>query len=190
MSDCPSLQPLIAELRAVWAAKGNVVACMEEAKEVMARFIAQPDFRERTRAWPLTPRQNLLFYEDPDYGFVLNGTVRETGSPGAAHDHAHAWTAYGIVYGKESMERYERLDDGSKPGYAKLRRTSATPGGAGDVDLVAPYEIHCERPGAERSGALILRSERLVGRALQKIFDEKNDTVAEASGPTQVPYSF
>jgi predicted metal-dependent enzyme (double-stranded beta helix superfamily) len=190
VNECPSLQPLIDELRTIWKAESDIEQRMRRAKPVIERFIAQPAFCERTRAWPMTPRQNLLFYEDPDYGFALNGTVRKAGSPGGPHDHAHAWTLYGIVEGNESMERYERLDDGSRKGFAKIRPTSVTPGSGGDVDLVEPYAIHCEQAGPERSAALILRSERLVGKTLQQIFNPANDTVAAANGPEQVPYSF
>ena len=190
MNECPSLQSLIDDLRTIWAAETVLERRMRRAKPVLERFIAQPAFRDRTRAWPMTPRQNLLFYEDPDYGFALNGTVRIAGSPGVPHDHAHSWTLYGIVEGKESMERYERLDDGSRAGYAKILTTSVTPGSDGDVDLVEPFAIHCEQAGPERSAALILRSERLVGKTPQRLFDPAKDTVVEGSGPEQVPYSF
>jgi predicted metal-dependent enzyme (double-stranded beta helix superfamily) len=190
VNECPSLQPLVDELRTIWASEAEIERRMRRAKPVLERFIAQPAFRDRTRAWPMTPRQNLLFYEDPDYGFALNGTVRIAGSPGVPHDHAHSWTLYGIVEGKESMERYERLDDGSRTGFAKIRTTSVTPGSDGNVDLVEPYAIHCEQAGPERSAALILRSERLVGKTPQRLFDPVRETVTEGSGPEQVPYSF
>jgi predicted metal-dependent enzyme (double-stranded beta helix superfamily) len=184
------LQPFIDELRALWAAEPDMEQRMRKAKPLVERMVANPQLREHSRAWPMTPGQNLLFYEDPDYGFALNATVRKAGSPGGPHDHAHAWTLYGIVEGAESMERYERVDDGSKPGHAELRRTSVTPGGAGSVDLVAPYAIHCERAGPERSSALILRSERLVGKTKQRLFDIEKNAVVETFGPAQVPYTF
>ena len=30
---------------------------------------------------------------------------------GGVHDHAHAWVLYGVLDGKEFLERFERLDD-------------------------------------------------------------------------------
>jgi hypothetical protein len=56
------------------------------------------------------------------------------------------------------------------------------------IDFVAPYEIHAERGGEGRSVAIIIRSERLVGRTLQRGFDPVARTVREMSGPTQVPF--
>jgi hypothetical protein len=56
------------------------------------------------------------------------------------------------------------------------------------IDFVAPYEVHAERGGEGRSVAIIIRSERLVGRVLQHGFDPAARTVREMSGPTQVPF--
>jgi predicted metal-dependent enzyme (double-stranded beta helix superfamily) len=186
---CPSLSPLIEQLRAIWESVADPEQRMRRAKPLMEHFIAQPEFRDRARTWPMTPMQNLMFYEDPDYGFALCGTVRKAGSPEGVHDHAHTWTLYGIVDGDETMERYEQIDDGSREGYAELRRTSATRGSAGDVDLVAPFAIHCERATPERSSALILRSERL-GKPVQRLFNLEKRSFALVGGPKQVPYSF
>lgn len=162
---------------------------MRKAQPLLARATADPELRVRSREWPPTPGQNLLFYEDPDYGFVLNGVVRVPPYRGSAHDHAHAWTLYGVVDGTETLERYDQLDDGSRPGFAELRLASASPGSPGVVDIVPPFAVHAERGGPQRSAALILRSERLVGRTLQRHFDPEKRTVRDASGPEQVPYS-
>lgn len=58
----------------------------------------------------------------------------------------------------------------------------------GMIDFVAPHEIHAERGGTGRSVAIIIRSERLVGRTLQLGFDPAAQTVREMSGPAQVPF--
>jgi hypothetical protein len=53
--------------------------------------------------------KNLLLYEDRDYNFVVNAVVRTPGRDGRIHDHAHAWTAYGVLDRMEKLERYRRL---------------------------------------------------------------------------------
>jgi hypothetical protein len=60
--------------------------------------------------------------------------------------------------------------------------------GPGGVDFVPPFEVHAERGGAGRSVAIIVRSERMVGRFKQHMFDLDNNAVAEAWGPEQIPY--
>jgi hypothetical protein len=105
------------------------------------------------------------------------------------HDHADAWVLYGVLDGSESLERYERVDDGSRPGYAEVRLASVTTGTQGKVDLVAPGAIHAEQGGPTRSAAIIVRSQRLgEGTVLQHTYDPKAKTVIERYGPTQVPY--
>ena len=57
----------------------------------------------------------------------------------------------------------------------------------GKVDLVPPFAIHSEKGGPARSVAVIVRSERLVGRTLQGRYDAKTDSYSQGQGPTQVP---
>ena len=142
-----------------------------------------------SKQWPWTPGQNLLLYEDPDYHFVINATVRRPGSSGTVHDHGHSWTLYGLVDGIERIERYTRLDDGKREGFAELKLIADREMGPGGVDFLPPYQVHAERGGADRSVAIIIRSERMVGRFKQHIFDVKEKTVADGWGPEQVPYA-
>jgi predicted metal-dependent enzyme (double-stranded beta helix superfamily) len=183
------LDALVAELRAIWAAAGDVGARMQAARQVLERAVADPRLRDASRSWPSTePRKNLLFYEDPDFGFALNGVVRSPGYRGGVHDHAHAWVLYGVIDGTETLERFDRVDDGSRDGFAELVRSSATVGTPGRVDLVPAYGIHAERGGPTRSAALILRSERVAGRVLQHAYDLEHRTVVKRDGPVQIPY--
>jgi predicted metal-dependent enzyme (double-stranded beta helix superfamily) len=121
--------------------------------------------------------------------FAINAVVRAPGRTGSVHDHADAWVLYGVLDGSERLERYERIDDGSREGYAQVRLASVTTGTQGKVDLVAPHAIHAEQGGPTRSVAVILRSQRLgEGTILQHTYDPKAHTVIERFGPTQVPY--
>jgi hypothetical protein len=43
------------------------------------------------------------------------------------------------------LERYDRIDDGSRPGYAGVRLASVTGAAQGKVDLVPPHAIHAAR---------------------------------------------
>ena len=134
-------------------------------------------------------RKNLLLHTDEKYGFIVNAVVREPNRKGSVHDHSQAWVLYGLLEGSESLERYERLDDGSRPDYAEVKMIGVTIGGPGTVDLVPPYNIHAEQGGDQRSVAIILRSEKLVGRILQHGYDLQTNKVIERYGPTQIPLS-
>ena len=115
----PVFEKFIQELRAAWAELPDTEARMKRGQTLLENLVQDPSMREASKSWPSTEgRKNLLFYEDADYGFAINGVVRVPGRKGSIHDHAHAWTAYGILDGTESLERFRRIDDGSKQGGA------------------------------------------------------------------------
>ena len=185
----PVFEKFIQDLRAIWAELPDMEARMKKGKTLLEELVKDTTLREASKSWPSTEgRKNLLFYEDPDYGFAINGVVRVPGRKGSIHDHAHSWTAYGILDGTESLERYRRLDDGSKEGYFKLQLESVTEGKPGKVDLVPPFDAHAEQGGPARSVAIILRSERVSGKVLQGSYSLENNTVRRIDGPTNIPY--
>jgi predicted metal-dependent enzyme (double-stranded beta helix superfamily) len=185
----PAFEKFIHDLRAVWAELPDMEARMKKGQKLLEELVKNESLREASKSWPSTEgRKNLLFHEDPDYGFAVNGVVRVPGRKGSIHDHAHAWTAYGILDGTESLERFRRVDDGSKEGYAKLELQSVTEGTPGKVDLVPPFDVHAEQGGPARSVAIILRSERVAGKVLQGSYDMGNCTVRRIDGPTNIPY--
>ena len=185
----PVFEHFIRDLRAAWADLPDMEARMKKGQQLLEELVKDSTLREASKNWPSTEgRKNLLFYEDPDYGFAINGVVRVPGRKGSIHDHAHSWTAYGLLDGTESLERYRRLDDGSKEGYAKLELESVTQGNPGKVDLVPPFDAHAEQGGPTRSVAVILRSERVSGKVLQGSYSMENNTVRRIDGPTNIPY--
>ncbi|MGH7817326.1 MAG: hypothetical protein ACREOR_08045, partial [Candidatus Binatia bacterium] len=165
----PAFEKFIQDLRAAWASLPDTEARMKKGRDLLAELVKEETMRQTCKSWPDTDggRRNLLFYEDPDYGFAINGVIHGAGRKGSIHDHAHSWTAYGVLDGTESLERFRRVDDGSKEGFAKLELASVTEGKPGKVDLVPPFDIHAEQGGPTKSYGLILRSERVAGKVLQ-----------------------
>ena len=186
----PVFDRFIGDLPPIWAAEADDGRRMQMAKPLLERLVMDGSLKEHSAAWPSTEgRKNLLLYVDPDYHFVINGVVRVPGRTGSIHDHADAWVLYGVLDGTESLERFDRLDDGSRPGYAELKLSSVTTGSQGKVDLVPPRAIHAEQGGPTRSVAVIVRSQKLgEGTVLQHRYDRGANTVVEQYGPTQIPY--
>jgi predicted metal-dependent enzyme (double-stranded beta helix superfamily) len=186
----PVLEKFIHELRKVWSTNADNQSRMERAKPLLEKFVMEPTLKAHSRDWPSTEgHKNLLLYVDPEYDFVINAVVRVPGRKGSIHDHASAWVLYGLLDGTESLERYDRIDDGKKPGYAELKLASVTTGSQGKVDIVPPRAIHAEQGGDTRSVAIIVRSRKLgEGTILQGRYDPATKTRTEGYGPTQVPY--
>lgn len=164
---------------------------LEKVTPLLQELLADPSVREQSKSWPTCAQadraQNLLFYEDPDHKFVINGPIKAPKSRTQIHDHAHNWTLYGVLDGTETIERYQREDDGSLPDYADIRQTEKSKVGPGKVDLVAPYEIHAEESGEERTVAIIVRAEK-AGGFLQGRYDPATKKYWQGYGPEQIPY--
>ncbi len=186
----PAFEIFIQDLRNIWAEYPDDETRMKKAHGLMENnLLPDPALQEHCKSWPSTEgRKNLLFYTDPDYGFVINGVVRVPGRTGSVHDHADAWVLYGLVDGHETLERFERIDDRSREDYAEVRLTSANQGQAGHADLVQPYDIHAEQGSDIRSVAVILRSNVLVGRVEQGRYDRDTNKYYTGTGPEQIPY--
>ena len=186
----PAFTAFIADLREIWRKESDTQKRMEAGRERLGVLVSDPSLQEHSRSWPSTEgRKNLLLHTDEEFGFIVNAVVRVPGRSGSVHDHADAWTAYGLCDGAEYLERYDRLDDGSRADYAEITKTSTTLGTPGTVDLVPPFAIHAEQGGNGRSAAVILRSQLLVGRVLQGNYDPEKRTRREQSGPEQIPFT-
>ena len=187
-----AVQRFIASARRLHAEESDPVKRWEKMTPLLQELIADPAVREQSKQWPDCSQggeraENLLFYEDPDYKFVINGLIKAPHTRTAIHDHAHNWTLYGVLDGSESIERYDRLDDGSKPDYAEVRKSVNVKVSAGKIDLVPPYAIHAEESGEERTVAIIVRAEK-AGGFLQGRYDPATNKYWQGYGPKQLPF--
>jgi predicted metal-dependent enzyme (double-stranded beta helix superfamily) len=164
----------------------------EKMRPLLAEYLADPELLERSKTWPYchgvdSRAENLLLYEDPECGFVINGLVKPPGHPRyQVHDHAHIYTLYGVLDGHQTIDRYERLDDGSRPDYAEIKLSDSMWVGPGVIDLVRPWEIHVEKNADERTVAVIVRSEK-PGEFLQGRYDPETFKYSQGVGPVQTP---
>jgi hypothetical protein len=199
-----SVEILISEVRALCAAPLSPGERWTFAADRVRELLADPELREHARSWPISPailglqgkHANLLFYEDPDYGFVLNGLIKRADARTTIHDHGRSHTIYGVVFGAEKVARYAVSSARPLPGAdeagllsgAVVSATEEVAVGAGHVDYIAPWEVHAEFNGADTTAALILRSQR-SGTFVQNIFDAASGTVEQYHGPRQISYA-
>lgn len=163
-------------------------------KPILAELLSDPEVIAASKKWPdCVPKdgraENLLFYEDPEFGFAINGLTKGQARQGGdtrIHDHAHIYTLYGVLDGHERIERFERLDDRSKPDHAEIKSSADMFVGPGEIDLVRPYEIHREITVGERTVAVIIRSQK-GGSFNQGRYDPQTNRYWESLGPRQTP---
>ncbi|HUK60781.1 MAG TPA: hypothetical protein VLV50_16230 [Stellaceae bacterium] len=186
-ADIPELlRDFVTEVRALWREDLPDAERWKRVAGLLPMLLGSEALKESAKSWPAPPAghpraQNLLFYEDRDYHFVINGLIKRPGDRTAVHDHAHTWTVYSVLEGSERVVRYRRNgsaieEDGDyhvRPGF---------------VDVVPPRMIHAEYAGPERTVAVIVRSQK-VGDFPQGRFDPATGAAGEAPGPEQVPYT-
>jgi predicted metal-dependent enzyme (double-stranded beta helix superfamily) len=188
----PAAARFVGEMKALFAEGLDETALWMEACERLRVLLADPDLRRHAGTWPesLTAGgrpSNLLFYEDPEHGFVLNALIKAPGAKSSVHDHGPSWTLYGVLEGAERVTRFSREDGRSAAGPAQLRETGRHDVVPGYIDFVPPWEIHQETNGAARTVGFIVRSRR-SGTFVQNRFDRSEGTVTQYDGPVQVPY--
>jgi predicted metal-dependent enzyme (double-stranded beta helix superfamily) len=78
-----------------------------------------------------------LVHEDAKKRFIVVSLVWAPGQGTPIHDHS-TWGVAGIVENELRIVNYDRMDDGTKPGYAELREASAIEAPAGTVTYILP----------------------------------------------------
>jgi predicted metal-dependent enzyme (double-stranded beta helix superfamily) len=190
----PAARSLISEIRTLYAKRLDAAELWQKIEVGMRKLLADPALKARAQEWPATVEsaptvRNLLFYEDHDYGFVFNATVRQPNVISNVHDHGDVWTLYGLIEGQETILRYERVDGAmTDTGAAKLRLVGRNTLRAGDVDAVPPGKIHQEHAGPQRSIAFIIRAKR-PGTFKQQYYNPQTGIVSLTDGPEQVEHT-
>ena len=106
----PAAEKFVEEMRKIFADGVPEPDRWDYCRDLLKNLIADPEIRAHAKYWPVTgfdPKtnrvQNLLFYEDPDYDFVINALIKKPGGYAMIHDHGSSWTIYGVLEGKERI---------------------------------------------------------------------------------------
>ena len=184
-------ETFVAALRKLFADGVPEPERWERCGELLKELIADPEVKAHAQGWPVTgfnPKTdkvtNLLFYEDSEYGFVINGLIKNPGGSAMIHDHGPTWTIYGLVQGTERIVRYTARERAG--GRFDITEAGAQVCGPGDIDIVAPGVIHSEYAGDEKSIAFIVRSQRSGTFEQYRYLDDGSRVVFR--GPNQVPF--
>ena len=191
----PAAEAFVDDIRALFADTGLAEEDRwAKTRDRLGALLADETLKAHAAAWPVTQQDdggagNLLFYEDPDYGFVINALIKGPDEKTVIHDHGRSWTLYGVLEGGERVARFVAKDvaPGETPGHAEIEPDGETEVGPGYIDLGAPWKAHAEYNGPQRTVAVIVRSEK-SGGFVQNCFEPETGGVAQYYGPTQIPY--
>jgi predicted metal-dependent enzyme (double-stranded beta helix superfamily) len=105
----------------------------EEVRTRLERLLSNKEFVEEY-CGEHVPRGLKLLYEDPELGFQVLAHINDKARVSPPHDHGASWAIYGQATQYTEMTEWERKDDGSEPGKAKLnpvKKYRLLPGHAG-----------------------------------------------------------
>jgi predicted metal-dependent enzyme (double-stranded beta helix superfamily) len=151
-----SLAPGVSELERLCGLPTETA--LREAVPFLAHLVRNPAFLETGILPPLeTAREAEDWYvahryDAADGSCSLQVFVWPPGTRTKIHDHS-SWGAYCCVIGTVLEKRYERLDDGFRPGHARLRKVWELTWSREDgASTVLPYDGGIHRvgnPGSE-----------------------------------------
>jgi predicted metal-dependent enzyme (double-stranded beta helix superfamily) len=126
----------------------------------------------------------ILLYLNTKPMFSIRMFIYEPGIYTPIHDH-NSWGVIGAALGKIGVIKYVREDDGSKPGYARLRKTEDLFLEGSQTDLALPLNQGIHQTGNADSQTSIMIS--VYGRPIRQMyihqFDFENRTIVRLYPP-------
>jgi len=138
-----SIERFVEDLRAI-AAEGGTPATIVERVRPLARELALARAWLRPEHYACDPEQGFgvhVLHEEPDHTLFVIAAAWLPGRGVAPHNHG-TWAVVAGVDGPERNVFWTRVDDGSRPGYARLEKRGEKVFGPGDVLTLLPGAIH------------------------------------------------
>jgi predicted metal-dependent enzyme (double-stranded beta helix superfamily) len=136
MAEEYSLQDFIGDLDRITATEKSAAAIVRQAKPLLERLVRNPKaLEERFKQRGPTAYGRYMLHRAPD--FNVTAIVWGPGDGARAHDH-QTWGLVGVVENEIQETRFQRRDDGSKPGYAELEVVATLNNRAGMVSCLVP----------------------------------------------------
>lgn len=122
--------------------------------------------------------RSWLVYVDPDHQFAISVSHQRPRHARGVHDHGElGWAVYGLQSGEITQYIYERLDDGSVPGQARLRALDPVRQTAGDATIVPVGWAHAPHNETDEDAWVVVIRSRDLTEIWRNFYDVKMGTV-------------
>lgn len=143
MTSAYSIGDYVADIREITRQESSEEAITRRIRPLAKRLAATPGWiRDEWRHCPEDQGFGVhLLHEEDDHSLAvfLISWLPDRGT--LPHDH-QTWAVVAGISGQEQEVEWRRLDDGAKPGYAKLERGEVRVMTAGDSSACMPGDIH------------------------------------------------
>ena len=171
----------IADVKAILAEKGVTDAGLSQIGRKMQELSKRSDLFELGQYRPPIPGGNVIggfrLYAEPDDTLALAVSKFSDERPTPVHTH-NTWGVICGYTGRDHYIQYDRVDDGSKDGYAKLKEVINRVITPGDSVwwLEYPHDIHWQQAVGEPAWELVLMGKSTSG--IERLhFDPENRKV-------------
>ena len=116
-------------------------AALEKVRDRLEVLLKDDDFVAEY-CGPDAPPGPSLLYEDPELGFHVLGYAMSNPHESLPHDHGESWAVYGQAAEYTDMTEWERLDDGTEEGKARIEPGKRYRLERGQAGIFDDYAIH------------------------------------------------
>jgi predicted metal-dependent enzyme (double-stranded beta helix superfamily) len=142
-ADAYTVPEFVEDLRAIAAETTEPAAIISRVRPLTQRLALTKAWLQK-RHYACDPEQGFgvhLLHEELDHTLAVFTIAWLPGKGAPPHNHG-TWAVVAGVDGPEKNIFWERLDDGSRPGYAEIRSERVGVFGPGEVVSFLPDDIH------------------------------------------------
>lgn len=168
---------LVADLRRITAQTSDHKEIIQQVSPLARRCAANSDAWLSDAHYACDEEQGFgvhLLHEEPNHDLAIFAVAWLPGRGTPPHDHG-TWAVVTGIEGDETNINWRRLDDGSKPGYAKIEKFHEVVAKPGHVMGFLPRDIHTVWNNTDK----ITLSLHIYGRHInfteRSSFDTEND---------------
>jgi predicted metal-dependent enzyme (double-stranded beta helix superfamily) len=172
------ISDLVADLRRITAESSDHKAIIREVTPLAKRLAANSENWLSDKYYECDEEQGFgvhLLHEEPNHDLAVFAVAWLPGRGTPPHDHG-TWAVVVGIDGDETNINWQRLDDGSKPGYAQIKEFHRVVAGRGDVMTFLPRDIHTVWNNTDRKTLSVHIYGRHVNHTDRSQFDPEAGT--------------